>query len=107
MEARVWSDAGVQQILRDEYVIVALYTDDKMVLPESEWVTTDSGKVLKSLGKINSHYALTRFGVNAQPYYILQGRDGNLLAAPRGYDLDVEGFKKFLNEGVAAYRNSL
>lgn len=107
MEARVWSDAGVQQILRDEYVIVALYTDDKMVLPESEWVTTDSGKVLKSLGKINSHYALTRFGVNAQPYYILQGRDGNLLAAPRGYDLDVEGFKKFLNEGVAAYRNNL
>ena len=51
MEARVWADPAVQQILRDEYVIVALYTDDKMPLPENDWVTTDSGKVLKTLGK--------------------------------------------------------
>ena len=60
-------------ILRNDYVIVALYADDKKVLPEDEWVTTESGKVLKSLGKINSHYALTTYGVNAQP----------LLAVPR------------------------
>lgn len=107
MEARVWSDPAVQQILRDEYVIVALYTDDKMPLPESEWVTTESGSVLKSLGKVNSHYALTRFGVNAQPYYILQGRNDKVLTEPRGYNLDIEGFKKFLQEGIAAYRNNM
>lgn len=58
MEARVWSDPQVLDILRRDYVIAALYSDDKKVLPENEWVTADSGKVLKSLGKINSYYAL-------------------------------------------------
>ena len=104
MEARVWADPAVQQILRDEYVIVALYTDDKMPLPESDWVTTESGKVLKTLGKVNANYALTRFGVNAQPYYVLQGKDGKILGEPRGYDLSVEGFVEFLKKGVEEYR---
>ena len=104
MEARVWSDPTVQQILRDEYVIVALYTDDKMPLPESDWVVTESGKTLKSLGKVNANYALTRFGVNAQPYYVLQGKNGAILGEPRGYDLSVEGFVNFLRKGVEEYK---
>ncbi|MCD8275114.1 MAG: thioredoxin family protein [Alistipes sp.] len=104
MEARVWSDPQVLDILRRDYVIVALYSDDKKVLPESEWVTTDSGKVLKSLGKINSYYALKTYGVNAQPYYVLQGRDGKTLVPPRGYDLNVENFVQFLRSGVEAYK---
>lgn len=103
MEARVWSDPQVLDILRNDYVIVALYSDDKKVLPEDEWVTTDTGKVLKSLGKINSYYALKTYGVNAQPYYILQGREGRQLVPPRGYDLSVEGFVQFLRSGIAAY----
>ena len=104
MEARVWADPAVQQILRDEYVIVALYTDDKMQLPESDWVTTEGGKVLKSLGKVNANYALTRFGVNAQPYYVLQGKNGEVLGEPRGYDLSIDGFVKFLKKGVEEYK---
>lgn len=104
MEARVWSDPRVLELLRNDYVICALYSDDKMELPESEWVTTESGKVLRSLGKINAHYALKTFGVNAQPYYVLQGRDGRMLVEPRGYDLDVEAFVDFLRRGVEAYR---
>ena len=104
MEARVWADPAVQQILRDEYVIVALYTDDKMTLPESDWVTIEGGKVLKSLGKVNANYALTRFGVNAQPYYVLQGKNGEVLGEPRGYDLSVEGFVNFLRKGVEEYK---
>ena len=60
--------------------------------------------VLRSLGKINAHYALKTFGVNAQPYYVLQGRDGRMLVEPRGYDLDVEAFVDFLRRGVEAYR---
>lgn len=103
MEARVWSDPRVLELLRNDYVICALYSDDKMVLPESEWVTTESGKVLRSLGKINAHYALKTFGVNAQPYYVLQGRDGRMLVEPRGYDLDVEAFVDFLRSGIEAY----
>ena len=104
MEARVWSDPEVLAMLRNDYVIVALYSDDKKVLPENEWVTTESGKVLKSLGKINSRYALTTYGVNAQPYYVLQGRGGKMLVPPRGYDLSVPGFVAFLRSGIDAYR---
>ena len=103
MEARVWSDPQVLDILRNDYVIVALFSDDKKVLPEDEWVTTETGKVLKSLGKINSYYALKTFGVNAQPYYVLQGRDGKVLVPPRGYDLSVPGFVEFLRSGIEAY----
>ena len=67
MEARVWSDPRVLQRLRDNYVIVSLYVDDKTKLPESQWVTTDTGKVLKDVGRVNSYLVLERFGVNAQP----------------------------------------
>ena len=104
MEARVWADPQVLQLLNDEYVIVALYTDDKLVLDEKNWVTTSNGKTLKSLGEINANYALTRFGVNAQPYYVLQGKDGKILVEPRGYDLSVEGFVEFLKKGVEEYK---
>ena len=93
----------VLDILRNDYVIVALYSDDKKVLPESDWVTTDAGKVLKSLGKINSYYALKTYGVNAQPYYVLQGRNGKQLVPPRGYDLNIDNFVGFLKSGVEAY----
>ena len=103
MEARVWSDPQVLEILRNDYVICALYSDDKKVLPEEDWVTTDAGKVLKSLGKINSYYALKTYGVNAQPYYVLQGADGKPLVEPRGYDLDIQGFINFLNRGKEAF----
>ena len=105
MEARVWSDPEVLEILRNDYVICALYSDDKKVLPKEEWVTTDTGKVLKSLGKINSYYALKTYGVNAQPYYVLQDNGGQILVEPRGYDLSVEGFVDFLRKGVEAYRS--
>ncbi len=103
MEARVWSAPEVLQMLRDDYVICALYSDDKKTLPAADWVTTDTGKVLKSLGKINSYYALKTYGVNAQPYYVLQGRDGRPLVPPRGYDLDAEAFAAFLKSGIEAY----
>ncbi len=103
MEARVWSDPTVLQILRDDYVIVALYTDDKTILDEKFWVTTETGKVLKGLGKINSNYALTTYGVNAQPYYILQDASGQQLASPRGYNLDIDQFVAFLRQGIEEY----
>ena len=103
MEARVWSDPRVLELLRNEYVIVALYADDKLKVAEEDWVTTESGKVLKTLGKINSHYALKTYGVNAQPYYVLVDGNGSTLA-DRSYDLDVEGFIAFLKKGVEDYK---
>lgn len=100
MEQRVWSDPRVLEILRRDYIIVALYVDDKMSLDEADYLTTADGKVLKQLGRKNSHIVQSRFGVNAQPAYILLSPDDELLAPVRGYDLDVEGFIEFLRSGL-------
>ena len=75
---------------------MSLYVDDKTKLPEDQWVTTPSGKVLKDVGRVNSALVLERFGVNSQPnYFILDGK-GNILRGPRGYNLDVDEFVSFL-----------
>ena len=97
MEARVWSDPEVLGRLRDNFEIVALYTDDKQRLPESEWFTTPAGKTLKTLGSVNSYIARTRFEVNAQPNYLILSPDGDVLAGPRGYNLSIPGFIEFLD----------
>ncbi len=104
MEARVWADPEVLSLLKNEYVVLALYADDKKILPEEEWVTTENGKVLKGLGKINSHYALETYGVNAQPYYVLQNPEGEILTTPMGRNLDVKVFADFLRKGVEEYK---
>ena len=103
MEARVWSDPDVLDILQEEYVVVALYTDDKREALKEDWITTKSGKVLKTIGEINSYYQRELFNANAQPYYVIQGQDGTRLCEPRGYDLDVDAFVEFLEQGIEEY----
>lgn len=103
MEERVLADQRILERLRNDFVIVALYMDDKTVLDESEWVTTESGKVFKSLGKINSHIANDRYGINAQPYYLIVDLEGNQLVPNRSYDLDIEAFIQFLENGKKAF----
>lgn len=98
MEARVWSDPEVLRSLREDFVIAALYVDDKSALPESRWITNDSGKVLKEVGRVNSYIALKRFGVNSQPNYFILDSDGKVLKGPRAYNLDIEAYLDFLSE---------
>jgi len=106
MEARVWADADVQQRLRDNYIIVALYVDDKTELPESEWIKSDfDGKVKKSIGKKNADLQISKFRINAQPYYCLLDTEGNLLVEPRGYDLNISEFLEFLDKGTSQFKN--
>lgn len=100
MEQRVWSDPKVLSMLKNDFVIVVLYTDDKTKLPESEWVTTSSGKVLKDRGRVNAWFVRENFGVSAQPNYVLLSPDGKQLAPIRGYNTDIAGFVEFLNSGL-------
>lgn len=100
MEQRVWSDPKVLSMLKNDFVIVVLYTDDKTKLPESEWVTTSSGKVLKDKGRVNAWFVRENFGVSAQPNYVLLSPDGKQLAPIRGYNTDIDGFVEFLNSGL-------
>ena len=104
MEANVWGDPRVLDILRNQYVIAALYIDDKTQLPESEWVTSSfDGKVKKTIGKKYADYQISRYQVNAQPYYILMDHDEQPLVAPRSYNLNVEEFIAFLQKGVEEF----
>ena len=100
MEARVWSDPEVLRRLQEDFVIVALHVDDKTRLPEDKWVTNDRGQQLKDVGRVNSYIALKEFGVNAQPNYFLLDGDGNRLAGPRPYNLDIQEFVNFLDSAL-------
>lgn len=104
MEQRVWSDNRVLSILKNDFIIVALYTDDKTKLKEKDWVTTENGKVLKDLGRVNSYIVRTRFGVNAQPNYAILSSDGQQLVPIRGYNLDIDAYLAFLKSGIDAFK---
>ena len=104
MEQRVWTDPRVQKIMKEDYILVVLYNDDKTKLQEEDWVTTSDGKVLKEIGRANSYLVRTRFDVNAQPNYALLGSDGGLLVPVRGYNLSIDGFIDFLNSGLAKFK---
>ena len=103
MESRVWSAPQVLDMLKKDFVIVALYTDDKQKLDKADWVTdAETGKVYKDLGRANSYTARTLWNVNAQPNYVLLSPEGEVLVPVRGYDLSVDGFVQFLKSGLEA-----
>ena len=97
MEARVWSDPSVLEKLRNDFVIVTLYTDDKTELKEEDWIRADNGKVFKQIGRGNSYIAKNRFNVSSQPAYILLSPEGEQLTQPYGYDLNIDHFHQFLD----------
>ena len=88
METMVWSHDQVLPMLRNDFVICALYVDDM--------TKVEGGK---RLGAINSKLAQETWGVNAQPGYIILSPEGEVLAGPRGYNTDIDGFVEFLNKG--------
>lgn len=105
MEANVWSDPQVLKRLRENFIVTALYVDDKTELPENEWYTSKyDNKVKKSIGKQFADLQITRFNVNSQPYYVLLDTSGNLLTTPRAYDLNIDAFIKFLDDGSEKFK---
>ena len=107
MEANVWSDPRVLEMLRNDYIIVALYVDDKTKLPKEEWIIGADGKEKKSIGRVNADFQISKFNTNAQPYYCLMGHNGELLVDPRAYDLDKDAFVNFLKQGIENFNNGV
>lgn len=105
MEASVFMDDRVKDILDDEYVMVTLYVDDKTDLPDPITIEEYGKEVtLKTYGDKWSYLQRYKFGANAQPYYILLSPEGKPLASPYGYNEDVEKFVEFLKKGVSKRR---
>ena len=105
MEASVFMEERVREVLDNDYVMVTLYVDDKTNLPEPVTIEEYGKEVtLKTYGDKWSYLQRYKFGANAQPYYILLSPEGEPLASPYGYNEDVEKFLEFLNKGVSKRR---
>jgi thiol:disulfide interchange protein DsbD len=107
MEGKVWSDPEVLRRLSENFVIIALYTDDRTKLPEADWKTsTVDGKVKNTMGKVNADLEIEMFGTNSQPLYVITDSDGNPLNKPMEHNLNIKEYIDWLDEGIALF-NSL
>jgi thiol:disulfide interchange protein DsbD len=108
MEAAVWTDAHVADLLNKDYVLISLYVDDKTPLSEPIEVTENGQqRTLRTVGDKWSYLQRVKFGANAQPFYVLLDNDGKPLAGSRAYDEDVEGYVEFLKKGLEKYRRAV
>ena len=106
MEQRVWSDPEILRRLKENFVLLALYVDDKTELPEDEWYTSEyDSKTKKTIGKQNADFQIRRFNNNAQPFYVILTPEEKLLVEPTAYDLNIDNFALFLDKSLEEYKN--
>jgi thiol:disulfide interchange protein DsbD len=104
MEASVWPDKEVLRRLREDYVLISLYVDDKTELSlEEKYNSAFSGKKVSSIGQKWSDFQASKFGTNSQPYYVIADHTGTVLVAPQAFNLDVNNYIKFLESGKVAF----
>ena len=105
MEAAVWTDAKVADMLNNKYVLISLYVDDKTPLPEQITVTDTDGtqRTLRTVGDKWSYLQRHKFGSNTQPMYILLDNEGKPLTGSRSYDEDINEYMEFLKVGLENY----
>ena len=103
MEAAVWSDPQVADILNNKYILISLYVDDKTPLTSPIEVEENGQKrTLRTVGDKWSYLQRAKFGANAQPFYVLLNEEGHPLAGSRSYDEDIQGYIEFLQKGISA-----
>ena len=107
MEAAVWTDAKVADLLNNKYVLISLYVDDKTPLPEQMTVKDTDGteRTLRTVGDKWSYLQRHKFGSNTQPMYILLDNEGMPLTGSRSYDEDINAYMDFLKAGLDNYNN--
>lgn len=105
MEAKVWSDPRVLKRLKEDYIVVSLYTDDKTSLPEDEQFYSEILKTqVNSIGKKFQHLQAEKFGTIAQPYYVLLDTEGeNLVSPPIGVEFNIEAYLAYLDKGLSEF----
>jgi hypothetical protein len=105
MEANVWTEPKVKELLNNEFVMAELFVDDKTELPEEEqYVSTYSGKKINTIGKKWSDFQAATFNSNSQPLYVIVDGEGNVLVTPQGADYNPQNYIDFLESGIAAYK---
>ena len=103
MEASVWSEPEVLSLLKNDFIIISLYVDDKTELSENEKYVSETGKKIKTLGNKWSDLQAKKFKTNSQPYYVIMNSDETTLVPPQAFNLDVNNYKAFLESGKTAF----
>ncbi len=104
MEAAVWPDKQVYQIINNDYVLIQLYVDDKTDLNAEDQSVMANGKPIKTIGKKWSYLQTSKFGANSQPFYVLLDPETEEpLVAPKGADFDVQNYLEYLKSGLQAF----
>ena len=104
MEAAVWSNPQVADMLNNQYVLISLYVDDKTPLPQPiEIAENGQQRTLRTVGDKWSYLQRTKFGANAQPFYVLLDNEGQPQAPSRSYDEDIAAYLQFLRQGLSSY----
>ena len=104
MEAAVWTDPEVSRLMTERYVLITLYVDEKTPLPEKQTVQENGQQVvLRTVGDRWSYLQRSKFGANAQPFYVLLDGEGHPLTASYSYNEDVQAYVNFLQEGLRQY----
>ncbi len=106
MEAAVWTDPSVANLLENDYVLISLFVDDKTPLPEHIQVTEENGqqRTLRTVGDKWSYLQRSKFGANAQPFYVALDNEGKPLTGSAVYDEDIKKYVDFLKAGLENYR---
>lgn len=105
MEEQVWSDPHVLEMLKNDFVLISLYVDEKTVLPESEqYVSPTTGKKVKTIGNKWSDMQIREYGTNAQPYYVVLDHKENQLHEHAAYDPDIPKFEDWLERGKKIFK---
>ncbi len=107
MEAAVWTDHRVADLLKDDYVLISLYVDDKTPLPEPIIVKENDGAetVIRTIGDKWSYLQRSKVGANTQPFYVLLDNEGNPINGSRSYDENIDEYIKYLEEGLKNFKN--
>jgi len=105
MEAAVWTDPQVASLMKEKYVLITLYVDEKTPLPEKLVVKENGADVtLRTVGDRWSYLQRSKFGANAQPFYVLLDNAGHPLAGSYSYNEDIVAYRNFLEKGLQQYR---
>jgi thiol:disulfide interchange protein DsbD len=105
MEEYVWAKPEVLKRLKNDFVIVSLYADERKQLPESDWYTSArDGKIKKTIGEQNQDLQISKYHFSAQPQYIVIDASEKVLSGPRFFDTDEQKFIEFLDAGKNAFK---
>ena len=108
MEAKIWSNPEVLKRLKEDFVVVSLYVDDKSIKPKSEWYISKGDKKLKkTIGEQNYDFEKVKYKNVFQPFYVIEDNSGKNIVAPISYESDVDAYIKFLDEAKLKYQQAI